>query len=189
MASVLVQDQPVRIRAMWPICLTRRKRPSSSKKLLPLRQLISNRRSQQSVIDGGQNGTYANHRPDGAFGAYIARPTACQPPLSLFCKSWGQRRHPGKTCDELAEVQGRCASPDLFWRQEAGVDLSVTSESDWQHGLRLYQAYDRDAGVWDVKGTANTVANLPECRRQGCWGTWLLPRRANDLPDGVTLRR
>jgi len=35
--------------------------------------------------------------------------------------------------------------------QEPGVDLDVKSEPDWQHGLRLYQAYDRDAGARDVK--------------------------------------
>jgi carboxymethylenebutenolidase len=57
----------------------------------------------------------------------------------------------------------RHGSPDLFWRQEPGVDLSVTSEPDWQHGLRLYQPYDRDAGARDVKDTANVVAKLPGC--------------------------
>src|SRR5271154_1840096 len=41
--------------------------------------------------------------------------------------------------------------------------LSVTSEPDWQHGLRLNQAYDRDAGARDVKDTANVVAKLPGC--------------------------
>jgi dienelactone hydrolase len=51
----------------------------------------------------------------------------------------------------------------LFWRQEPGVDLSVTSEPDWQHGLHLYQAYDRDAGAKDVKDGADAVAKLPEC--------------------------
>ena len=53
--------------------------------------------------------------------------------------------------------------PDLFWRQEPGVDLSVISEPDWQHGLRLYQAYDRDAGASDVKDAADFVAELPDC--------------------------
>jgi carboxymethylenebutenolidase len=53
--------------------------------------------------------------------------------------------------------------PDLFWRQEPGVDLSVTSEPDWQHGLRPYQGYDRDAGARDVKDTANAVAKLSGC--------------------------
>jgi carboxymethylenebutenolidase len=68
-----------------------------------------------------------------------------------------------KTCDELAEQGFIAVAPDLFWRQEAGVDLSVISESDWQHGVRLYQAYDRDAGAMDAKDTANVVSKLPDC--------------------------
>ena len=66
-----------------------------------------------------------------------------------------------KTCDELAEQGFIAVAPDLFWRQEPGVDLSVTSETDWQHGLRLYQAYDRDVGARDVKDTVDAVAKLP----------------------------
>jgi carboxymethylenebutenolidase len=68
-----------------------------------------------------------------------------------------------KTCDELAEQGFLAVAPDLFWRQEPGVDLSVTSEPDWQHGLRLYQAYDRDAGARDVKDAVDVVAKLPGC--------------------------
>ena len=59
--------------------------------------------------------------------------------------------------------QHRASSPDLFWRQEPGVDLNVTSEADWQHGLRLYGAYDRDAGAKDVKDTVDAVRKLPDC--------------------------
>jgi carboxymethylenebutenolidase len=65
--------------------------------------------------------------------------------------------------NELAEQGFLAVAPDLFWRQEPGVDLSVTSEPDWQHGLRLYHAYDRDAGARDVKDTTDAVASLPEC--------------------------
>jgi carboxymethylenebutenolidase len=68
-----------------------------------------------------------------------------------------------KHCDELAEQGYIAVAPDLFWRQEPGVDLSVTSEPDWQHGLRLYQAYDRDAGVRDVEATIDTVVKMSDC--------------------------
>jgi carboxymethylenebutenolidase len=101
---------------------------------------------------------------DGAFGAYIARPEALPAPAVVVLQElFGVNSDIRKHCDELAEQGFIAVAPDLFWRQEPGVDLSVTSEPDWQHGLRLYQVYDRDAGARDVKDTADTVAKMPEC--------------------------
>jgi carboxymethylenebutenolidase len=101
---------------------------------------------------------------DGAFGAYIARPKASPAPAVVVLQELlGVNADIRKTCDELAEQGFIAVAPDLFWRQEPGVDLSVTSEADWQHGLRLYRAYDRDAGAKDVKDTANVVGKLAGC--------------------------
>jgi carboxymethylenebutenolidase len=101
---------------------------------------------------------------DGAFGAYIAPPKVLPAPaVVVLHEVFGVNSDIRKTCDELAEQAFIAVAPDLFWRQEPGVDLSVTSEPDWQHGLRLYQAYDRDAGARDVKDTVNSVAKLPGC--------------------------
>jgi carboxymethylenebutenolidase len=101
---------------------------------------------------------------DGAFRAYIARPEALPAPAVLVLQElFGVNADIREKCDELAEQGFLAVAPDLFWRQEPGVDLSVRSEPDWQHGLRLYQAYDRDAGVRDIKDTADTVAKMPEC--------------------------
>ena len=99
-----------------------------------------------------------------AFDASIARPKALPAPaVVVLHEVFGVNADIRKTCHELAEQGFVAVAPDLFWRQEPGVDLSVTSEPDWQHGLRLYQAYDRDAGARDVKDTATIVAKLPEC--------------------------
>src|SRR6201990_3639229 len=100
----------------------------------------------------------------GTFLAYIARPkTLPAPAVVVLQELFGVNADIREKCDELAEQGFVGIAPDLFWRQEPGVDLSVTSEPDWQHGLRLYQAYDRDAGAKDVKDTANVVAKLPDC--------------------------
>src|SRR5260370_33998092 len=100
---------------------------------------------------------------DGAFAAYIAGPkTVPAPAVIVLQELFGVNADIRNTCDELAEQGFVAVAPDLFWRQEPGVDLSVTSETDWQHGLRLYQAYDRDAGVRDINETLDTMAKLPE---------------------------
>lgn len=101
---------------------------------------------------------------DGTFSAYITRPKAARASAVVVLQElFGVNADIRKTCDELAEQGFVAVAPDLFWRQEPGVDLSVTSEADWQHGLRLYQAYDRDAGVRDIGDTLDAVAKLPEC--------------------------
>src|ERR1700683_3139991 len=101
---------------------------------------------------------------DGAFGAYVARPNVLPAPAVVVLQElFGVNADIRKTCDEIAQQGFVAVAPDLFWRQEPGVDLGVASEADWQHWLRLYQAYDRDAGVRDIKDTLDAVAKLPEC--------------------------
>jgi carboxymethylenebutenolidase len=101
---------------------------------------------------------------DGAFGAYIARPKALPAPgVVVLHEVFGVNADIRVTCDEFAGQGFVAVAPDLFWRQEPCVDLSVTSDADWQHGLRLYQAYDRDAGARDVKDAAIAVSTMPEC--------------------------
>jgi carboxymethylenebutenolidase len=101
--------------------------------------------------------------PDGAFRAYISRPTKSPAPAVVVLQElFGVNADIRATCDELA-VQGFIAiAPDLFWRQEPGVDLNVRSEADWQHGLQLYTAFDRDAGAKDIVETIRTAVELPE---------------------------
>src|SRR6476659_3971010 len=64
---------------------------------------------------------------DGAFAAYIARPkTSPAPAVVVLQELFGVNADIRKTCDELAEQGFIAVAPDLFWRQEPGVDLSVT---------------------------------------------------------------
>jgi carboxymethylenebutenolidase len=101
---------------------------------------------------------------DGKFAAYIARPeTAPAPAVVVLQELFGVNADIRRHCDELAEQGYLAVAPDLYWRQEPDVDLNVTSQADWDHGLRLYSAYDRDAGVRDIKYTIDAARSLPEC--------------------------
>ena len=101
---------------------------------------------------------------DGAFAAYIVRPkTLPAPAVVVLQELFGVNADIRKHCDELAQQGFVAVAPDLFWRQEPGIDLSVTSKADWEHGLHLYGAYDRDSGAKDVTDTVNAVRNLEEC--------------------------
>ena len=100
--------------------------------------------------------------PDGTFNAYISRPARVPAPVVVVLQElFGVNADIRATCDELAAQGFIAVAPDLFWRQEPGVDLDVRSEADWQHGLRLYAAYDRDAGAKDIMETVRLAAELP----------------------------
>ena len=101
---------------------------------------------------------------NGEFGAYVVQPNKLPAPAVIVLHEvFGVNADIRQTCSELAEQGFISVAPEMFWREEVNVDLSVTSESDWQHGLRLNQAFDRDAGARDIRDTAILAAKLPGC--------------------------
>src|SRR6202165_5633191 len=118
---------------------------------------------------------------DGSFAAYIARPkTPPAPAVVVLQELFGVNADIRAICNELAAQGFIAIAPDLFWRQEPGVDLNVTSETDWQHGLRLYAAFDRDAGAKDIMETVRTrrhKANFSAARPSAAGDTRTAVRR------------
>lgn len=100
--------------------------------------------------------------PEGAFEAYVARPDAPRSPaVVVLHEVFGVNADLRSTCDELAAAGFLAVCPELFWRQESRVDLSVRDASDWEKGLALYRAFDLDAGVRDVEATVAAARTLP----------------------------
>lgn len=100
--------------------------------------------------------------PDGGFQAYVARPDAASAPVVLVLHEvFGVNDDMRLTCDELAAKGFLAVAPDLFWRQEPGVDLNAWSEEEWRKGLALYLAYDRDQGVKDILAAVAAARTLP----------------------------
>jgi carboxymethylenebutenolidase len=97
----------------------------------------------------------------GEFSAYVARPTTMSAPVVVVLHEvFGVNEDMRLTCRELADKGFIAIAPELFWRQERGVDLGTWSDAEWKKGLALYNAYDRDIGVRDVIATVRAAEQL-----------------------------
>src|SRR5450432_891613 len=100
--------------------------------------------------------------PDGSFRAYVARPSVLPAAAIVVIQEiFGVNADLRDTCDELAAQGYLAISPDLFWRQEPGVDMSDQTEAEWKKGFALYTAFDYEAGVADIVATMETARSLP----------------------------
>jgi carboxymethylenebutenolidase len=97
----------------------------------------------------------------GEFSAYVAKPARTPAPaVVVLHEVFGVNDDIRQTCRELADAGFIAIAPELFWRQERGVDLNTWSEAEWKKGLALYTAYDRDTGVRDVIATARAARQI-----------------------------
>jgi carboxymethylenebutenolidase len=99
---------------------------------------------------------------EGGFEAFLAQPDARpRPAIVVLHEVFGVNADMRATCEELAAAGFIALCPELFWRQERGVDLSVRSPEDWKKGVSLYKAFDIDTGVRDVEATVEVARALP----------------------------
>lgn len=102
-------------------------------------------------------------RNGGEMGAYVAYPdTTPAGSVIAIMEIWGVNdtmRHHAK---EYAEAGYICLVPDLFWRQEAGVELSDRNPADVEKAFDLYYGFDYDLGVEDMEDVEAYLKSLPE---------------------------
>ncbi|RMO82911.1 putative Carboxymethylenebutenolidase [Pseudomonas syringae pv. philadelphi] len=103
-------------------------------------------------------------RDGGYMGAHIAMPDR-EPVGAIIAimEIWGVNDTMRHHAREFAEAGFICLVPDLFWRQEPGVELSDRSEADQQKAFDLYYEFDYDLSVLDMEDTVNFLKAMPEC--------------------------
>ena len=100
--------------------------------------------------------------PDGAFGAYLARPAAAKAPAVVAIQEiFGVNAVMRGVCDRLAGQGFLAICPDLFWRIEPGVDITDQSQAEWDKAFKLYNAFDVDLGVQDIAAAIAYARALP----------------------------
>ncbi|MBU1379174.1 MAG: dienelactone hydrolase family protein [Alphaproteobacteria bacterium] len=96
--------------------------------------------------------------PEGEFSAYVARPKAAQAPAVVVIQEiFGVNQVMRDITDGLAEHGYLAICPDLFWRIEPGIDITDKSEAEWKRAFELFNAFDVDQGVKDIKATIKTI--------------------------------
>jgi carboxymethylenebutenolidase len=101
---------------------------------------------------------------DGTMGAYLAVPDG--PPkgaVIAIMEIWGVNDTMRTHAKEFSDAGFICLVPDLFWRQEPGVELSDRNPEDVKKAFDLYYDFDYDLGVRDMEDTMAFLKTLPEC--------------------------
>ena len=122
--------------------------------------------------------------PDGKFDAYLAVPSQLPAPgLVLMQYICGVNNVMRRLADEFAGHGYLVACPDLFWRQEPGVQLiqdpSKPDPAEQQRALELNAGFDDAAATADLKATLGYLRGRPDCTgRVGALGYCLGGRLA-----------
>jgi carboxymethylenebutenolidase len=98
----------------------------------------------------------------GSFGGYLALPRAGSGPgLVLAQEIFGVNSTMREVADYYAEEGYVVLVPDLFWRQEPGVELGY-GEADWQRAFALYGGFDEAKGMQDMQSAIDVLRARPE---------------------------
>jgi len=105
-----------------------------------------------------------NAADGGTFSAYLAQPDQeTAPGILVIQEIFGVNKVMRDLCDGFA-AQGYVAlCPDLFWRQEPGIDITDQSEAEWNQAFSLYQGFDEAAGVQDLIASLAFLREYPRC--------------------------
>ncbi|NBX73867.1 MAG: dienelactone hydrolase family protein [Alphaproteobacteria bacterium] len=100
----------------------------------------------------------------GKFQGYLAAPAGKGGPGVLVIQEiFGVNAGMRALCDDLAQQGYFALCPDLFWRQQPGVQLTDKTDDEWQRAFALYQGFDVDKGVNDLMAAMGALRKLAGC--------------------------
>jgi carboxymethylenebutenolidase len=88
----------------------------------------------------------------GRFSAYLAEPpgTDRAPGILVIQEIFGVNANIRSIADDYAAHGYIALAPDLFWRQEPGVELDSTTKAGWDRAFQLYNGFSETKGVEDL---------------------------------------
>src|SRR6185503_2762008 len=115
--------------------------------------------------------TWGNEMPDiliqgrdGFFSAYRAPARSGRGPgIVLIQEIFGVNRVMREIADWLAGENYTVICPDLFWRQEPGIQLNEFTQPEWDKAFQLYQGFNEGKGVEDIDAAIGFLRKDSAC--------------------------
>ena len=102
--------------------------------------------------------------PDGSFSAYLALPKSTPAPGILVIQEiFGVNTVMRDLADGYAANGYVALCPDLFWRQEPGVQITDKTDAEWQRAFTLMQGFNQTKGVEDLIASLDHLRGRGEC--------------------------
>src|SRR5207237_8117490 len=100
----------------------------------------------------------------GEFDAYMALPASGYGPgIVVLQEIFGVNEYMRTVCDWYASHGFVAICPDLFWRQEPGIQLTDRFAAEWQKAISLYHELDEAKAVEDCAAAVEFLRKHPVC--------------------------
>ena len=100
----------------------------------------------------------------GEFDAYLALPAGGYGPgIVVSQEIFGVNEYMRQVADWYAAHGFVAMVPDLFWRQEPGIQLTDQTDAEWQKAIQLYQGLDEAKAVEDSAAAVKFLRRHPAC--------------------------
>jgi carboxymethylenebutenolidase len=112
--------------------------------------------------------TIAAATPSPAFGAafeaYLALPPGGRGPgLVLIQEIFGVNKIMRDLADGYAAQGYVVACPDIFWRQQPGIQITDQTDAEWAQAFGLFKGFDFALGLSDLQQTLATLRGHAAC--------------------------
>jgi carboxymethylenebutenolidase len=108
----------------------------------------------------------------GTFTGYLSRPASGRAPgIVLIQEIFGVNQVMRGIADWYAARGFAVLCPDLFWRQQPGIELTDRTPQEWQQGVALMKGMDEKAAMGDLAAALEMLRTGPDAAgRAGCLG-------------------
>ena len=109
----------------------------------------------------------------GTFSAYLAEPKGAgkAPGMIVIQEIFGINGNIRAICDDYAAKGYVALAPDLFWRQEPGVQLDSNTKEGWDRAMQFFQGFSETKGIEDLTAALAWLRQHPRVSgKVGCVG-------------------